>query len=222
MARIQATCVQVADCHVPRRAGFTHRRSRPAGLADLPAFGGNSSSEQKHPPEKTWNVATPMEHEPPKMDYDSGDEDDFNMTEEQEALMNVKNNLFNLNCQRSLARHAFYRKKLHEEEAVAHAASLCRHEHSELQFQEELSGKAQSELQTYVLRRQLEEVALCQLRLKCRSVQDVVNVCEQNNLAEERRHSILRQQAAELHAAHHDGDGQPRPCRRGAARQRAV
>jgi hypothetical protein len=176
MARIRATSVQVADCHVPRRAGFTHRRSRPAGLVDLPAFGGNSSSEQKHPPEETWNIATPVEHEPPELDYDSGDEDDFVMTKEQEALMNVKNDLFDLSCQWSLARHACYQKKLHEEEAVAHAASLCRHEHSELQCQEELSGKAQSELQTYVLQRQLEEVALCQLRLKCRSLQDVVKV----------------------------------------------
>jgi hypothetical protein len=141
MARTPATCVQVAyhaGCHASRRAGFARRRSRPAGQVDLPAFGGNSSSEQKHPPEKTWNVATPVEHEPPEWDYDSGDEDDIVMTEEQEALYDIKNELFNLSCEFALQKQEVSRCKLHEEEAVAHAASLWRHEHSELQREGEL------------------------------------------------------------------------------------
>ena len=111
-ARTPATCVQVAyhvGCHASRRAGFAHRRSRPAGLVDLPGVGGNSSNEckRKRPPEETWSIATPVEDEPPESNYDSGDEDDIVMTEEQEAFFNIKNEWFNLNCEYALQRQEF-------------------------------------------------------------------------------------------------------------------
>ena len=205
MARTPATCVQVAyhvGCHASRRAGFAHRRSRPAGLVDLPAFGGNSSNEckRKRPPEETWSIATPMEDVSPVSDYDTGDEDDIVMTKEQEALYDIKNELFNLSCEFALKKLEFSRCKLHEEEAVAHAASLWRHEHSELQREKERVIKMQSDVQESVLQRQLEDSALSLLFWKSLSLQREVNDLEQKHLAEEQRLSILQQQTRELAA----------------------
>ena len=193
MARTPATCVQVAyhaGCHASRRAGFARRRSRPAGLVDLPAFGGNSSNEckRKRPPEETWSIATPMEDVSPVSDYDTGDEDDIVMTQEQEALYDIKNELFNLSCEFALQKQEVSRCKLHEEEAVAHAASLWRHEHSELQREKERVIKMQSDVQESVLQRQLEESALSLLVSQSRSLQKEVNDLEKNTW---RRNSVF-------------------------------